>query len=127
MRARGASAQRGAARLEHDDGFLFRDALGDLGECPAVLQVLEMLRDDRRVVVLLEEGQEIVLVDVGLVAEAHDRRDAHLGRARKADDRHADATRLRRERRLALDVVRGAERRAQVLGRVVEAVDVRPH
>ena len=38
-----------------------------------------------------------------------------------------DAAALRRERDAALDVVRRAERRAQVLGRVVEAVDVRPH
>ena len=86
-----------------------------------------MLRDDGRVVVLLEERQQIVLVDIGLVAQADDRRDAHLGRARKADDRHADAARLRRQRGVALDVVRGAEGRAQVLRRVVEAVDVRPH
>ena len=61
------------------------------------------------------------------VAQTDDRRDAHLGRAGEADDRHADAARLRRERRVALDVVRRAERRAQVAPRVVEAVDVRTH
>ena len=38
-----------------------------------------MLRDDRRVVVLLEERQQIVFVDIGLVAQADDRRHAHLG------------------------------------------------
>ena len=86
-----------------------------------------MLRDDVGVVVLLEEREQIVLVDVRLVAEADDRRHAHLRRAREADDRHADAAGLRRQRRMALDVVGRAERRAQVFPRVVEAVDVRPH
>src|SRR5258708_25782298 len=86
-----------------------------------------MLGDDLRVVILLEERQQIVLVDVGLVAQADDRRDAHLRRAGESDDRHADATRLRRERRITLDVVRRAERRAEVAPGVVEAVDVRAH
>ena len=95
-------AGRGAAGLEHDHRLLLRDALGDLGEGAAVLQVLAVLRDDLGVVVLLEEGEQVVLVDVGLVAEPDDRRDAHLGRAREADDRHADAARLRRQRDLAL-------------------------
>ena len=78
MRAGGLGARGGAARLEDNDRLFLRDARGDLGESAAVLQVLEVLRDDLRVVVLLEEGEEIVLVDVGLVAEADDRRDAHL-------------------------------------------------
>ena len=71
--------------------------------------------------------EQIVLVDIGLVAEADDRRDAHLGGAREADDRHADAAGLRRQRRRALDVVGGAERRAQIGVGIIEAVDVRPH
>ena len=79
------------------------------------------------VVVLLEEGQQVVLVDVGFVAESDDGRDAHLGGTRETDDGHADAAGLRRQRGLALDVVGGAERRAQILRRVVEAVDVRAH
>ena len=127
VRARRARAHARAAGLQHDDRLLLRHALRDLGERAAVLQVLAVLRDDVRVLVLLEEREQIVLVDVGLVAEADDRRHAHLGRAREADDRHADAARLRRQRRVALDVVRRAERRAEVLPRVVEAVDVGAH
>ena len=53
-----------------------------------------MLSDDLRVVVLFEERQQIVLVDVGLVAQSDDRGDAHLGRSRKTNDRHADAAGL---------------------------------
>ena len=127
MGARGPRAHAGASRLEHDHRFLFRDPFRDFGEGAAVLQVLEVLADDLGVVILLEECQQVVLVDIGLVAEADDGGDAHLGRAREADDRHADAAGLRRERGAALDVIRGAERRAQVLGRVVEAVDVGTH
>ena len=127
VRARGARAQARAAGLEHHHRLLLRHALRDLGERAPVLQVLAVLRDDVRVVVLLEEREQVVLVDVRLVAEADDRRDAHLRRAREADDRHADAARLRRQRRVALDVVGRAERRAQVLPRVVEAVDVGAH
>ncbi len=40
-----------------------------------------MLRDDLGVVVLFEERQQIVLIDIGLVAETDDRGDAHLRRA----------------------------------------------
>ena len=127
MRTRGLGAGRGAAGLQHHDRLLLRDAFCHFGEGAAVLQVLAMLRDDLGVVVLLEEGQQIVLVDIGLVAEADDRRDAHLGGAREADDRHADAAGLRRQRRRALDVVGGAERRAQIGVGIIEAVDVRPH
>ena len=86
-----------------------------------------MLRDDLGIVVLLEESQEIVLVDVGFVADPDDRRDAHLGGAREADDRHADAAGLRGQRGGALDVVGGAEGRAQIGRGIIEAVDVRPH
>jgi hypothetical protein len=75
-------------------GFFFH-ALRNLGKRTSVLQIFAMLRDDGRVVVLLEERQQIVLVDVGLVAQPNDRGHAHLGRARKADDGHADAARLR--------------------------------
>src|SRR5437763_9997144 len=56
-------------------------------------------RSSDLVVVLLEKRQQIVLVDVRLVPQTDDRRDAHLRRAGKADDRHPDATRLRRQRR----------------------------
>ena len=45
VRARRARADRGAARLQHDHRLLARDALGDLGERAAVLQVLDMHRD----------------------------------------------------------------------------------
>ncbi len=93
-----------------DDRLLLGDALRHLGEGAAVLQILAVHGDDMGVVVLLEEGQEIVLVEIGFVAQSDDRRDAHLGRAREADDRHADAAGLRRERRVALVVV-GACRR----------------
>ncbi len=123
MRARRPRPGRSAPGFEHDHRFFLGDPLGNLGERAAVLQVLAMLRDDLRVFVLLEEGEKIVLVDVGLVAEADDRGDAHLGRATEADDRHADAARLRGERRLAFHVVG----RAEILRRVIEAVDVRPH
>jgi len=71
-----------------------------------------VLGDDLRVVILLEEGQEIVLVDVGLVAEAHDRGTRPSWQREKPMIANADATRLRRKGRLALDIVRRAERRA---------------
>ena len=98
MRTRGLGARRGSAGLEHDNGLLPRDAAGHLGERAAVLEVLAMLGDDLGVVVLLEKGEQIVLVDVALVAEADDRRDSHLGRATEADDSHTDAARLGRQR-----------------------------
>ena len=127
MRTRRLGAGRRAAGLQHHDWLFLRYPLGDFRERAAILQILAMLRDDLGIVVLLEERQQIVLVDVGLVAEADDRGDAHLGRARKSDDRHADAAGLRRQRGGALDVIGGAERRAQIGGGVIEAVDVRPH
>src|SRR5258708_6911968 len=70
---------------------------------------------------------QMICVDIGLVAEAHDGGRPQLRRAREADDRHADAAGLGGERRASLHVVGGAEGRAQVLRRVVEAVDVRAH
>src|SRR5665213_3522573 len=102
-----------------------RGTRAELG--PAGLELFHVHRDRLRRIVLLEERQQIVLVDVGLVAETDDRGDAHLRGAAEPDDRHPDAARLRGERDAPLDVVRRAERRAQVLRRVVEAVDVRPH
>src|SRR5262249_28374622 len=63
----------------------------------------------------------------GFVAQTDNRRDAHLGGAREADDRHADAARLRGERGVALEVVGRAEGGAEILPGVVKAVDVRPH
>ena len=80
--------------LQHDDRLRLRHPLRDLGERAPVLQVLDVHRDDARVVVLLEVRQQIVLVEVGLVAEADDGRHAHAGRAAEADDRHADAAAL---------------------------------
>jgi hypothetical protein len=67
VRRGGLGAQGRASGLEHDDRLLLRHALGHFGKRAAVLQVLAVLRDDVRVVVLLEERQQIVLVDVGLV------------------------------------------------------------
>src|SRR3546814_3062761 len=58
-------------------------------------------------------SSDLVLVDIAFVADADDRRDAHTGRPAEADDRHADAAALRRQRDLALDVVGRAEGRAQ--------------
>src|SRR5216683_1295550 len=127
MRTRGLGAGRCTARFQHHDRLFLRHAPCDFRKGAAVFQVLAMLRDDLGVVVLLEERQQIVLIDVGFVAETDDRRDAHLGRARKADDRHADAAGLRRQGRGALDVVSGAERRAQIGRGIIEAVDVRSH
>ena len=125
--ARRPRALRRSAGLQHHHRLLLRDPLGDLGEGAPVLQVLQVHGDDLGVVVLLEEGEQIVLVDIGLVAQPDDGRHPHARRTAEADDRHADAARLRRKRRLALDVVRRAEGRAQILRRVVEAVDVRTH
>ena len=62
-------------------GFFFETRLATSAST-AVLQVLIVLRDDLGVVVLLEERQQIVLVDIGLVAEADVRRGHHLGRPR---------------------------------------------
>src|SRR5204863_94798 len=59
--------------------------------------------------------------------EADNRRDAHLGGTREADDGHADAAGLRRQCRRTLDVISGAEGGAEIGGGIVEAVDVRPH
>ncbi len=64
-------------------GFFLRHPFGDFRERAAVFQILAMLRDDLGVVVLFEEGQEIVLVDIGLVAETDDRRDAILAEREK--------------------------------------------
>jgi hypothetical protein len=55
MRARGFGTRGGAACLENDDGLFLRNAGGDLGKGAAVLQVLEVLRDDLSVVVLFEK------------------------------------------------------------------------
>src|SRR5678815_3516104 len=43
------------------------------------------------------------------------------------DSSHPDTARLRRQRRVALHVVRRTERRAEIAPGVVEAVDVRSH
>src|ERR1700691_4516465 len=127
VRTRRPCARRGAARLQHDDRLLLGDALRHFGEGAAVLQILEMHGDDLAVRVLLEEGQQVVFVEIGFVAQADDRRNAHLGRTREADDRHADAARLRAERGAALVVVGRAESGAEILRRVVVAVDVGAH
>src|SRR5208282_4901090 len=127
VRARGPRAERGAARLEHDHRLGFRYPARDLGKGAAILEVLDVHRDDLGVVILLEEGEEVVLVDVGLVAESDDGGDAHFGRAAEAHDRHPNTAALRGKRGLPLYVVGGAERGAQVFGRVVKAVDVWPH
>src|SRR5450755_467429 len=127
VRARGARTHAGAPGLENDDGLFLGHPFGHLGECAAVLQILAVLRDNLGVVVLFEEREQIVLVDVRLIAETDDRRHAHLGGARKTDDCHADTTGLRGQCRLALDVVCRAERGAEIFWRVVEAVNVRTH
>jgi len=54
-----------------------------------------VLRNDLSVVVLLEEGKQIILIDVALVSKPDDRRYAHLRRAREPDDCHAYAAGLR--------------------------------
>ena len=54
-----------------------------------------MHRDDFGVGVLLEERQQVILIDVGFVAEPDDRGNAHLGGAAEPDDRHPDAAALR--------------------------------
>src|ERR687893_176552 len=73
VRGRRLGACRRGAGLEDHDRLLLRDALRDLDERAPVLEVLHVQRDAVRGVVLLEERQQVVLVDVGLVAEAHDR------------------------------------------------------
>ena len=82
---------------------------------------------DIGVVVLLEVREQVVLVEIGLVPQPDDGRHAHLRRAAVADDGHAHAAALGRQRGFALDVVGRAERRAEVGRGVVEAVDVGPH
>ena len=73
MRAGRPRPHGGAAGLEHDDRLLLRDAFGHFGKRASVLQVFAMLGNDLRVVVLLEEGEQIILVEVALVAKTDDR------------------------------------------------------
>ena len=68
MQACGARTHAGTAGLEHDHRLFLRHAFCDFGKGASVLQILAVLRDDRRVVVLLEECQQIVFVDVRFVA-----------------------------------------------------------
>src|ERR1019366_7987532 len=126
VRARGARTHAGAPGLENDDGHFLGHPFGHLGECAAVLQVLAVLRDDLGDVVLFEEREQIVLVDARLIAETDDRRHAHLGGARKTDDCHADATGLRGQCSLALDVVCRAERGAEIFGPMSRTPYFRP-
>ncbi|GBF28168.1 hypothetical protein MnTg02_03231 [bacterium MnTg02] len=83
--------------------------------------------DGLRFRVLLEINQQIVLIEIRFVAKADNRRHAHFRRAGEADDRHANAARLRRERRLALNVEGGAEGRAKIFRRIIETVNIRSH
>ena len=64
VRTGGAGAGLGAAGFEHDHRLLLRDAPCRLGEGAAVLEILAVLGDDLGVVVLLEEGEQVVFVDV---------------------------------------------------------------
>ena len=84
-----------AAGLQHDHRLALGHPLGDFGKRPAVLQVLDVHGHNLRVRVLLEKRQQVVLVDVRLVAKPNNRRYPHLGRAAEADDRHADTAALR--------------------------------
>lgn len=120
-------AHRGAPGLEHHHGFLQRYAVCHFREGAPVLEVFHVHGDDVGVGVLLEEREQVVFVDVGLVAEADDGGNPHFCRAAEADDGHADAAALGRKRHLALLVVGRAEGGAKVFVGVVEAVDVRPH
>ena len=91
-------ARRRTAGLEDHDRLLRHGRARRLHEGAAVLEVLQVHRDALGVRVLAEPGQQVVLVEVRLVAEPDDRRDTGLRGPGEAEDRHADATGLRGER-----------------------------
>ena len=108
-------------------GFFFETRLATSAKARPSFRSSQCCAITLRVRVLLEESSRSSSSMSDLLPRPDDRRDAHLRRAGEADDRHADAARLRRQGRVALHVVGRAEGGAQVGRRVVEAVDVRPH
>jgi hypothetical protein len=72
-----AAARRRPSRLDDDDRFLPGNAARELREAPRVPEGLEVEQHDRCARIALAPLQKVVAGDVGLVAEAHERGDAH--------------------------------------------------
>ena len=60
-----------ASGLQHHDRLLLRHPFGDFGKARQILQILAVLRDDLGGIICSRRWQ-IVLVDIGLVAETDD-------------------------------------------------------
>src|SRR6185312_10857534 len=69
VRTGGLGTRRRAPPFQHNDRLFLRNATSDFGEGTTVFQVFAMLRDDLGIGVLLEENQQVVFVNVALVAD----------------------------------------------------------
>ena len=117
----------GPSGLENHDGLLLGHPGGRFQKALAVLDVLHVDGYYLGVGVLAEELQQVVLVYVALVAKAHDGRNPHSPRPAEPQDGHAHAPALGHQGHATLFIVGSAEGSTQVHGRVVVAIDVRPH
>ena len=129
MRRRGPRAALRAAALHRHDRLLPRDAAGDLRELPGIAERFEVEKDEIGPFIALPELDQVVPRDVGLVAHAHELRDAERESPRVVEDREAQGSALRRKRDPAGKRVHRRECRVQGDGgiRVEEAETVRAH
>ena len=91
-----------ATDFEGNDRFVSRHLAGDLHKLSSIRNAFHIQHDDARVLILREHGQHVRLVDIRLIAEADELREAETLVARPVNDRRAERTRLGDETNAAL-------------------------
>ena len=86
-----------AARFHGDDRLGARDAPRDAAEAARVAERFEVQQDDARGRVELPVLQQVVAGDIGLVADADERRQADAALPRELENREPERAALRRE------------------------------
>ena len=97
VRAGSPGARRCPARLQRHDGLRRADPPGDAGELARVAQRLQVERDHRGPVVVLEKAQQVVRAHVQLVPDRDEGRQAQASRARLLAEQDPDRTGLRHQ------------------------------
>ena len=130
MRERGADPGRGAAELERDDRLAARlGPHGELAKARAVCERLDRQADDRSVGVLDGVVEDVEHIEVSLVADRNEFREADAESLERADEAAEQRAAVRDDRhRPGRDriAVRGVIAERERCRRVVDAVGVGP-
>ena len=120
-------AGAGRARLDRDDRLVAGDLAGDADELRPVADPFQIGHDGPRFGILGPGFHQVQLVDVGLVADAVEPREADALAHRQVEDRGAERARLRHEGDPAAVGHAGRERCVELEHRVDDAQHVGAH